>query len=174
MKIFISGIAGTGKTYLAKLVSQSLEYCYVNLDEEGRKIFYKPSVKKKILNLFKTLNRKEISKVVFKSPKKLNKLNNIFYPHFKRILHSYFTVYDGIILQKEEYREKDAILFVNLANDEKIFERLKRRENKIFIDRFLNQKEELKNVEKAVFLVDNNNEAKADYVKILIEWEGVF
>jgi len=80
MIIGITGSFGTGKTAVANMF-KNYGFRVINADKLYHGLYEnEKSLRKKILEEFKTLNRNEIKKIVFKDYKKLKRLNAITHP----------------------------------------------------------------------------------------------
>ncbi|SHH39450.1 dephospho-CoA kinase [Thermosipho atlanticus] len=84
----ITGKIGTGKTTVAHFFKNK-GFSYINMDEIGHEAFDKK--KHEIRDIFGTIDRKEISKIVFTNTEKLRVLESILHPEMKKILSEKLT-----------------------------------------------------------------------------------
>ena len=83
IKVGISGRIAAGKSEVEKIL-QKLNYKVFDLDVISHSLFEKENIKNLILNEFKTIDRKEIGKIVFNDFDKKKKLENILYPELEK------------------------------------------------------------------------------------------
>ena len=71
IKVGLSGKIASGKSEVEKIL-QNLGYLVFDLDKISHSLFDDEIIKTKILNTFKTLNRKEIGKIENRIIEKIN------------------------------------------------------------------------------------------------------
>ena len=86
MKLGITGVFGSGKTTVAKLIAKH-GYKHINADEVGHKLLNKKSIKEKIIKKFgkkiltnNRIDRAKLKDIVFNNHNELVKLNKIIHP----------------------------------------------------------------------------------------------
>lgn len=137
IKVGISGKIASGKSEAEKIIKEKgffvfdLDIISHNLLENDK------NIQSEILKEFKTINRKELSKIVFSDNQKKAKLENIIHPKLKKIIFELFEKYknekiifiSGALLFKSGfYKFFDKTIFIN-AKKEIRLERLIKRNN---------------------------------------------
>ena len=144
-KIGITGGIGSGKTTVARYLA-SLGYIVIDADEIARNLSIssqdlimelKNEFGETILNNDKSLNRKELAKIVFNDKEKKLKLDNIFHPRIKKEL---------------------LVLFNKLENEEKIDNN--KSKSIIFLDAPLIFEAKLQTLLDKVWIVDSTLEER--------------
>ena len=136
IKVGLSGKIASGKSEIEKML-QNMGYLVFDLDKISHSLFDDEPIKNKILNTFKTLDRKEIGKIVFNDNTRKEKLEEIIYPKLKEIIFELFEKYkeekaifiSGALLFKSGfYKFFDKTIFIE-ADDEIRLKRLIKRNN---------------------------------------------
>ena len=106
MIIGLTGPVGSGKTEAAKIFKKIGAYI-IEADLVGHKILADPLFEKKLLDEFKTANRKKISDIVFADLKRLKKLNLLLHPNIiERIQYAVESVHK---------KEKNRLIVIDAA-----------------------------------------------------------
>ena len=136
IKVGISGKIAAGKSQVEAII-ENLGYKVFDLDKISHKLFDDVNVQSSILNEFKTLDRKEIGKIVFSNQDKKEKLEQIIHPKLKDIIFNLFEenknekiiFISGALLFKTGFDKFfDKTIFIE-AKDEIRLERLINRNN---------------------------------------------
>ena len=133
--IGLTGGIGSGKTTIANYFKSFGIPVYI-ADDEARKITQSSEIISAIKAVFgdevfhnEKLNREQLAKIVFNSPEKLEKLNNIVHPavkkHFEQWLLHYknvhYVIYEAAILfESGSYKNCDFIITVTAPVDLRI------------------------------------------------------
>lgn len=165
IKVGISGKIASGKSEAEKIIKENgflvfdLDILAHNLIKDNKE------VQSKILDEFKTLNRKEIAKIVFSDNQKKENLENIIHPKLKEVIFELFEKYknekiifiSGALLFKSGfYKFFDKTIFIS-ADKELRLERLIKRNN-------ISKKEALSKIDAqdddnlADFIIENNED----------------
>lgn len=102
--IGITGLMGSGKSYIAEELDKKYSDVFnVDLDSLCNEVYNEENkafsvTRENILNIFGTLNKKEIGKVVFSDPFKLKALNVIFEEPLKILIRDFCKGKKGFIL----------------------------------------------------------------------------
>ena len=179
LKVGISGKIAAGKSEVENIL-QTLGYNVFDLDKISHDLLENnEKIKAHILDEFKTLNRKELGKIVFSDNIKKQKLENIIHPELKNIILDIFeknqeesaVFISGALLFKTGFDKLfDKTIFIN-SKDEIRLERLIKRNNlskKEALDRLHLQDEG----DRADFIIENNsdiNELKTKIEKLIKE-----
>lgn len=131
-KIGITGNIGSGKSLVCKI----FEHLGVNTflsDEETKKLYLLPEIKKQILDYFNdevyfndgTLNKKLLSYHIFKNPKALQFIESVLYPQLNKTFdrwcekqNSDYVLFESAILFEKKFDSQfDKIIFVSAPED---------------------------------------------------------
>ena len=131
-KIGITGNIGSGKSLVCKI----FEHLGINTflsDEETKKLYLLPEIKKQILNYFNdevyfndgTLNKKLLSYHLFKNPKALQFIESVLYPQLNKTFdrwcekqNSDYVLFESAILFEKKFDNQfDKIIFVSAPED---------------------------------------------------------
>lgn len=131
-KIGITGNIGSGKSLVCKI----FEHLGVNIflsDEETKKLYLLPEIKKQILDYFNdevyfndgTLNKKLLSYHLFKNPKALQFIESVLYPQLNKTFdrwcekqNSDYVLFESAILFEKKFDNQfDKIIFVSAPED---------------------------------------------------------
>ena len=131
-KIGITGNIGSGKSLVCKI----FEHLGVNIflsDEETKKLYLLPEIKKQILNYFNdevyfndgTLNKKLLSYHLFKNPKALQFIESVLYPQLNKTFNHWcekqnsdYVLFESAILFEKKFDSQfDKIIFVSAPED---------------------------------------------------------
>ena len=131
-KVGITGNIGSGKSYVCKIFT-NLGIPVFYSDDETKKLYLIPSVKKLIINRFGkevyfedgTLNRKLLSYHLFKNEEAMSFIESVLYPalnqHFDEWCErqqSPYVLYESAILFEKNYEKFfDKIIFVSAPED---------------------------------------------------------
>jgi pantetheine-phosphate adenylyltransferase len=111
MKIVVTGGIGSGKSNVATLLAEKLEYTYISVDEIIHDLYADDTKLKKDLNAqFGTDERKLISDHVFKNPTELARLEELFMPYVEKRLLNYEEAYADLIVEFPLYFEKGSCI----------------------------------------------------------------
>ncbi|MBQ4646463.1 MAG: dephospho-CoA kinase [Candidatus Gastranaerophilales bacterium] len=136
IKVGISGKIASGKSEVEKII-KSLGYEVFDMDFMVHKLYDKKTISDKILQEFKTTDRKEIGKIIFDNKDKKATLESILFPELKKIIFDLFEKYknekilfiSGALLFKSGfYKLFDKTIFVD-SKEEIRLERLMKRNN---------------------------------------------
>ncbi len=137
IKVGITGKIAAGKSEVEKMLLE-MNYPVYDLDELSHSLLEDNEiVKAKVLEEFKTLDRKELAKIVFSDLAKKEKLEKIIYPKLMQVISIIFEKHkrdkavfiSGAMLFKSGfYKVFDKMIFVE-ANDDIRLERLMKRNN---------------------------------------------
>lgn len=131
-KIGITGNIGSGKSLVCKI----FEHLGINTflsDEETKKLYLLPEIKKQILDYFNdevyfndgTLNKKLLSYHLFKNPKALQFIESVLYPQLNKTFdrwcekqNSDYVLFESAILFEKKFDNQfDKIIFVSAPED---------------------------------------------------------
>lgn len=76
MKIAVYGKIGSGKSTVARLLSETIKFPLLSADEIAKDVY--PSLSEKLIKAFGTDKRKDLAKIVFNDKQALETLNHIF------------------------------------------------------------------------------------------------
>lgn len=140
-KIGITGNIGSGKSYVCKMF-ENLGIPVFYSDDETKKLYLIPSVKKLIINRFGsevyfedgTLNRKLLSYHLFKNEEAMKFIESVLYPalnqHFDEWCEQQktpYVLYESAILFEKNYQKFfDKIIFVSASEDIRLQRVMKR------------------------------------------------
>ncbi len=140
-KIGITGNIGSGKSYVCKMF-ENLGIPVFYSDDETKKLYLIPSVKKLIINRFGsevyfedgTLNRKLLSYHLFKNEEAMKFIESVLYPalnqHFDEWCEQQktpYVLYESAILFEKSYQKFfDMIIFVSASEDIRLQRVMKR------------------------------------------------
>ena len=105
LKVGLSGKIASGKSEVEKILSQ-LGFMVFDLDILSREVF--DNNKNEIFNIFNTLNKSEIAKIIFQNNSQKEKLEKIIHPKLKEKILEIFEKYNN---------EKIIIISPNLDNN---------------------------------------------------------
>ena len=127
-RIGITGNIGSGKSLVCKIFNH-LGINTFHSDEETKKLYFLPEIKKQILDYFKdevyfqdgSLNKKLLSYHLFKNPKALRFIESILYPQLNKTFYewcerqnSQYILFESAILFEKNFEEQfDKIIFVS-------------------------------------------------------------
>jgi dephospho-CoA kinase len=170
--IGLTGGIGSGKTTIAKYI-QSLNIPVYIADEHAKNSIDIPEISNKIQTLFgknilenDKINRKKLAKIVFNSPEKLNKLNQIIHPavnvDYKNWLKTkkkfpFVFKETAILFESGSYKDCDKIITV-VAPLETRINRVIDRDNcsrEEVLNRISNQWSDEMKAEKSDFIIEN-------------------
>ena len=139
IKVGISGKIAAGKSQIEQII-EKFGFKVFDLDKIAHTLFEDDNIKNLLLSEFKTVDRKEIGKIVFVDIEKKKKLEQIIYPELEKIIFNLFEEYknekavfvSGALLFKSGfYKFFDKTIFIE-AKDEIRLERLMKRNNLSF------------------------------------------
>ncbi len=170
--IGLTGGIGSGKTLVANYIRSKGIPVYI-ADEEAKQLMQTPEIVKAIANTFGNkimnghqVNREELARLVFESPKMLQKLNEIIHPkvkqHFEDWLKKHydypFVVKEAAILfESGSYRFCDKIITVTAplpVRLQRVMERDQISEEQV-MNRIKNQWNDEKKVALSDFVIHN-------------------
>ncbi len=165
LKVGISGKIAAGKSEVENIL-QLLGFKVFDLDKISHNLLENnEEIKMQILAEFKTLNRKEIGKIVFSNNIKKQKLENILHPELKNIILNIFeenknekTIFiSGALLFKTGFNKLfDKTIFIS-SKDEIRLERLMKRNNMTKKDALIRLNAQDNSTE-ADYIVENNSD----------------
>ncbi len=170
IKIGLTGNIASGKTEVEKIF-QKKGFIVVDLDKISHQLLEKDDeIKNRVLDVFKTLKRDELAKIVFSDLNKKKILEDIIYPKLKEYVIKCFKINEnkkaviisGALLYEAGFSSLfDKIIFVD-AKKELRLERLMKRNN---IDKNAAYKrmdcQNDKNKIKADIIIENNSDFNA-------------
>ena len=180
IKIGITGNIAAGKSEVERILL-NMGYRVFDLDKICHYLIGEDiDVQNKIKNLFGTLNRKEIGKVVFSDKVKKKQLENIIYPKLKVKMQSLFdqgkyniVFISGALIYEAGFAPMfDRIIYVDAPYEMRL-QRLMKRNNYTTEEakqRLDSQKENFKNKMRADFMIKNTGttfELRQKLVRIL-------
>ncbi len=174
MKVIgLTGGIGSGKSTIAGIF-EHLGVPVYNSDKSAQKIYFKPEVKKQVIELIgaeayltdSSLNKEFIAAAVFSDHQKLEQLNSIIHPavakdfkEWKEKQHaSYLVKESALLFETGIYKEMDALVLVSADKDLRI-ERVKKRDHlteEQVLQRINKQMPEAEKEKLAQFIVSNN------------------
>ena len=163
IKVGISGKIASGKSQVESII-ENLGYKVFDLDKISHSLFDDENIQKKLLDEFKTLDRKEIGKIVFSDVEKKNALEKIIHPELKNIIFNLFEqnkeekaifISGALIFKTGFYKFFDKTIFVE-ANEQTRLERLMKR-NKLTFNEAQARLNLQDDNELADFIVENNS-----------------
>jgi dephospho-CoA kinase len=98
MIIGITGRVGSGKSEAVKILQTKFQFELIDLDIIGHQLLTNQAIQQKLVSTFGTADRQQLSTIVFNSPEKLQKLNQITHPEIHKI------VVDTIKTSKEKHK----------------------------------------------------------------------
>ncbi|MFV8335858.1 dephospho-CoA kinase [Flavobacterium sp. RSP29] len=184
--IGLTGGIGSGKTTIANYFKSFGIPVYI-ADDEARKIMQSSEIISVIKAVFgdevfhnEKLNRQQLAKIVFNSPEKLEKLNNIVHPavkkHFDQWLLQHknvpYVIYEAAILfESGSYKNCDFIITVTSPVDLRIQRVMERDKTtrELVLKRINAQWTDEQRISKSDFVIENTaiETTKLKVVKIL-------
>lgn len=173
LKIGLTGNIGSGKTSVAQ-VFEVLGVPVFYTDDESKKLFIEPEVKKELAKLFgtniitksKEVDKRKLASIVFTNEAKLKQLNELLHPLvYKRYLqwidnqNASYTILEAAILFESGFNKYVHQSICVYTNKESRIQRIIKRDNfeKSDIEaRMKNQWSDQQKNELADFLIDNN------------------
>ena len=142
-RIGISGNIGSGKSYVCKIFNQ-LGISTFHSDEETKKLYFLPDVKKEIIGRFGeevyfadgSLNKKLLSYHLFQNPEALKFIETLLYPKLNQVFDEWceqqsseYVLFESAILFEKNFdKQFDKIIFVS-APEEVRLQRAMQRDN---------------------------------------------
>ena len=142
-RIGISGNIGSGKSYVCKIFNQ-LGISTFHSDEETKKLYFLPDVKKEIIGRFGeevyfadgSLNKKLLSYHLFQNPEALKFIETLLYPKLNQVFDEWceqqsseYVLFESAILFEKNFdKQFDKIIFVS-APEEVRLQRAMERDN---------------------------------------------
>ena len=127
-RIGISGNIGSGKSYVCKIFNQ-LGISTFHSDEETKKLYFLPDVKKEIIGRFGeevyfadgSLNKKLLSYHLFQNPEALKFIEALLYPKLNQVFDEWceqqpseYVLFESAILFEKNFNKQfDKIIFVS-------------------------------------------------------------
>lgn len=127
-RIGISGNIGSGKSYVCKIFNQ-LGISTFHSDEETKKLYFLPDVKKEIIGRFGeevyfadgSLNKKLLSYHLFQNPEALKFIETLLYPKLNQVFDEWceqqsseYVLFESAILFEKNFdKQFDKIIFVS-------------------------------------------------------------
>ena len=127
-RIGISGNIGSGKSYVCKIFNQ-LDISTFHSDEETKKLYFLPDVKKEIIGRFGeevyfadgSLNKKLLSYHLFQNPEALKFIETLLYPKLNQVFDEWceqqsseYVLFESAILFEKNFdKQFDKIIFVS-------------------------------------------------------------
>ena len=127
-RIGISGNIGSGKSYVCKLFNQ-LGISTFHSDEETKKLYFLPDVKKEIIGRFGeevyfadgSLNKKLLSYHLFQNPEALKFIETLLYPKLNQVFDEWceqqsseYVLFESAILFEKNFdKQFDKVIFVS-------------------------------------------------------------
>ena len=127
-RIGISGNIGSGKSYVCKIFNQ-LGISTFHSDEETKKLYFLPDVKKEIIGRFGeevyfadgSLNKKLLSYHLFQNPEALKFIEALLYPKLNQVFDEWceqqpseYVLFESAILFEKNFdKQFDKIIFVS-------------------------------------------------------------
>ena len=167
INVGISGKIAAGKSQVESLFAE-LGYKVFDLDKISHSLFEDEKVQKLLLNEFKTLDRKEIGKIVFSNQEKKENLEKIIYPELKNIIFDIFEqnkneqmifISGALLFKSGFYKFFDKTIFIE-ASDEIRLERLMKR-NGLGIDEAKSRLNLQDDNKLANYTIENNSDIKS-------------
>ena len=131
-RIGISGNIGSGKSYVCKIFNQ-LGISTFHSDEETKKLYFLPDVKKEIIGRFGeevyfadgSLNKKLLSYHLFQNPEALKFIETLLYPKLNQVFDEWceqqsseYVLFESAILFEKNFdKQFDKIIFVSAPED---------------------------------------------------------
>lgn len=191
--IGLTGGIGSGKTTISKWFEAENIPVYI-ADNEAKKIMLLPETINRITATFGEeivengkIQTKELSKIVFNNPEKLNQLNQIIHPlvkkHFENWLkskHQYpFIIKEvAILFESGSYQYCDKIITISTNEDSRI-SRVMQRDNcskQEVLDRIKNQWTDEQRIAKSDYIIENNTleTAKQQFLAVLKKLNNLY
>ena len=165
LKVGISGKIASGKSEVEKFIQQS-GFLVFDLDVISHELLEKDEkVKTQVLNEFKTLKRKELSKIIFNDENKKQMLEKIIHSKHREIIFEIFEKHkneraifiSGALLFKSDfYKYFDKTIFVNADENIRLLRLMKRNNlSKSEAQKLLNLQDD---GELADYIIENNSD----------------
>lgn len=142
MIIFVTGKSGSGKSTVAKMLAEKLNYKYIDVDIIGHKIYNDKTLLNKVINLFGedildngVLNRKKLGAKLFAetNKNKVEQFNQITGDVIQGEVESYFNqniVVDWVLLPKTRFWNVKSIKILVKSIDNNVrYDKLIKRDN---------------------------------------------
>jgi len=173
-KIGLTGNICAGKTEVEKILAQ-LNYKIVDLDIVSHNLLENnEKIRHQIFEEFKTLNRKEIAKIVFSDANKKQILENIIHPELKKYILNLFQenykiiFVSGALLYETKFNEFfDKIIYIDAPYEIRL-NRLMKRNDLNMEDaklRLNSQNNQFKN--KADYIIENDENIDLLKIKVM-------
>ena len=172
-RIGISGNIGSGKSYVCKLFNQ-LGISTFHSDEETKKLYFLPDVKKEIIGRFGeevyfadgSLNKKLLSYHLFQNEEALKFIESLLYPKLNQVFDEWcerqtssFVLFESAILFEKSFdKQFDKIIFVSAPEDVRV-KRAMQRDNcdeKNVRSRMRLQWDEETKISKSDYIINND------------------
>jgi len=136
LKIGLTGNIAAGKSEAEQIIKKN-GYKVIDLDIVSHDLYNDKIIKSGLVKAFKTLNRKEIAKIVFSSGSEKEKLDNIFFPRLKEFISDYFkknskekaVIISGALIFEAGYEDLfDKIIYIEAPYEIRL-KRLEKRNN---------------------------------------------
>lgn len=186
MKIGLTGSSGSGKSTASKFFEKN-GFFIIDFDKISRDVYYKDGpCLKELINYFGNgiidasgeLKRKELGKIVFNNPQKLNKLNQIVRKYIikeaKKVENKNKDkniIYDAPLLFEANLNKNCDYVISIICNKEIQIQRIIKRDNidrDLAIKRLQSQHPNNFYIEKSDFVIENNS-TEEEYLKKLNE-----
>ena len=172
-RIGISGNIGSGKSYVCKIFNQ-LGISTFHSDEETKKLYFLPDVKKEIIGRFGedvyfadgSLNKKLLSYHLFQNPEALKFIEALLYPKLNQVFDEWceqqpseYVLFESAILFEKNFdKQFDKIIFVSAPENvrlQRAMERDKCNEENVRSRMRLQWDEETK-ISKSDYIINND------------------
>ena len=183
--IAITGGIASGKSLVAKYLSDQYGAYIFDADKEAKDILIKPEVSNKILGSFPSLKSftfKDISKVVFKSRSNQKKINDIIHPlvkkeieeriNEKRDKENIFVIDAPLIIESgmfNDFKNHGLTLVLVIAEEKHRIKRALSRNNldqDSIMERIKLQMQDDEKIKYADFVIENNSSKESLFVKV--------
>ena len=183
-RIGISGNIGSGKSYVCKIFNQ-LGISTFHSDEETKKLYFLPDVKKEIIGCFGeevyfsdgSLNKKLLSYHLFQNPEALKFIEALLYPKLNQVFDEWceqqpseYVLFESAILFEKNFNKQfDKIIFVSAPENirlQRAMERDKCDEENVRSRMRLQWDEETK-ISKSDYII--NNDGAEDIMPQVVE-----
>ena len=165
IKIALTGNIASGKSVVESIIAE-FGYEVVDLDKVSHKLL-ETTCKEEVLKAFNTIERQELSKIVFNNKNELKKLENIIHPKLKEYVLNCFkenkeenaVFISGALIYEAGFSGLfDKIIFVDTNKDTRLIRLMKRNSisKQEALLRINAQNNDYKN--KADFIIENNSD----------------